>query len=592
MEAFMSDLLDICSQYKYHDQAPDCCLVHDVVVNSVLLPVMHLCANVHNHKTADGVLATGSNIFNVAIPSIFHHCYAATAKFIGALDSVVLARGAAGTTSPMSISVHPKVLALNAQWNTSVYYQLRSKEVLSRVTGGCSVVNSFGFSSSLVLKSVYSIGAAPSAATPNNAQTTLSPEKLARLIELVEANLGGAGLKTPLLTAFLVELHTLVHEDVFIAVLSGEFIQLMSRLFGMLRVFVLDCLGYHSKDGQVELRFLKQIEASASGGSPPVLDMLVAPVVCNTVSLTVDAVGGSKPAGSDLYAHIAPELLHCSADILSCIRYTQRHFLPLLVSVHGPPVTVNEGKLAAYAGNLLELQCKKLSSAIPAIYDHILLGVLSDLRSALQAGIEAVPTRYRMTNKPAPTTCNAYIHSLLDKFMGVYKDFLSSSNSCLKYFDTADADSYQQLVRFVQNFIYYSSTIFVFYVQKSLKVVKELEGRLNKRNKQAPLSSHGSSGSNLAAAGGAGGRVKEPCVSDLDKIQCQYYYDAAGFIDKVFNLHLQYEREKFCADEATRSPAASSALSVADKVHLLTIAQGNECIAELYNEIKEFEKFV
>lgn len=138
-------------------------------------------------------------------------------------------------------------------------------------------------------------------------------------------------------------------------------------------------------------------------------------------------------------------------------------------------------------------------------------------------------------------------------------------------------------------------------------MVKELEGRLNKRNKQqqAPMSGYGSnSGTNLATSVVNGGesRVKEPCVSDLDKIQCQYCLDVSGFIDKVYQLHIRYETERWRIPDVASSSSLlggvtaaanrDTPLTVADKVTILTVEHGYNCVADLYNEIKEFEKFV
>jgi hypothetical protein len=467
--AYMVELCDICARYRYHDQAPGGTLLHDVLVNSVLLPTMHLCANVHSHKNADGTAVVGSNIFNVAIPNIFHNCYAAAGKFVGTLDDVVAARSDAKKHACDSIKTHPKVLALNAQWNTNIYYQLRSKEIVSRVTASCSVVKSFGFGSSLVFKSVYGVGAkAPVAPASGGVQATLSAKQLADIMQMVETNLAGVAIRTPLVSGLLTELHTLLHEEVFIDALTGEFLQLTCRLFGMLRVFVLDSLGYYHKDGGVALHFLNDVSGGAADGAVSLLDLLAAPVACNTVTLTTEAAGAEKAGG--LYAHTASELLCCGADLLRCMKYVQRFFVPMLAAAHTAASSGGGDKLGSYVADLVELQCKKLHSTIPAICDHTLLGLLSDLRVALQAGVEAVPTRYRMTNKPAPTACNAYVLSLTDRFSAVYREFVPVGNAWLEHLQPTDTECYNQVSRFVLNFVHHSATMFVFYIQKSLKV--------------------------------------------------------------------------------------------------------------------------
>lgn len=478
----MGEMCDIFVQYRYHDQTPDCSLAHDVVVNSVLLPAMHLCANAHSHKSADGSTVAGSNIFNVAIPAIFHHCYASTAHFIGDLDAIVLkhVKSRANKCAPRSIRSHLKVQSLNSQWNTSIYYQLRSKEVISRVTASYASASACGLGSGSLLKTVYGIGGTAASGTP----VTLSVEQLNGLLTLIQTDGEGSAVKTTIVSGLLVELHTLVHHNVFISALSAEFMQLLCRLFGMLRVFMLDSLGYYDKSGLVQLRFLNGVSAMEETGSDAVtstkiLDVLNVTVTTNTVVSAGDAAsaGLGKVGTHGLHVHTAPELLRCSADLLHCIRYTQRRLLPLLVSVQTGSVDDSSEKLTAYLSELLELQAKKLHPVIPVIYDHLLRGLLTDLRGVLQAGIEAVPTRYRMTNKPAPTTCNAYVSSLLDRFFEVYTDFLPASNACLEYlqqFTESGADGYDHLLRFVPNFIQHSAALFAVYVQKSLKVCSYL----------------------------------------------------------------------------------------------------------------------
>ena len=65
-------------------------------------------------------------------------------------------------------------------------------------------------------------------------------------------------------------------------------------------------------------------------------------------------------------------------------------------------------------------QCVRLIHCVPYLYDRLAVLTCHDCVSTIQTGVESVPTRYRMTNKPPPTTHNSYVEHILDAFRCVY----------------------------------------------------------------------------------------------------------------------------------------------------------------------------
>ncbi|KAJ1437160.1 hypothetical protein B484DRAFT_445351 [Ochromonadaceae sp. CCMP2298] len=281
----------------------------DLVAHGLLQPICQL------------LLERFPDMLSVGIPSTLSHCYRAVTRFLSALG------GVAGPTYAASISLrlqsHPLVRAFLGRWKLDLYYQLRCKEVFSRVDRACSIALVGGLSAQEdVFKAIYGAGAGTGAGAGGaggagigggaggGLASSVSAVDLRAIRAEVEAETQGAGtpngttnstlstvtstglpLQAALFQVFASELKTCLHPTVLLDPLGGRFLTLCLR--GVLRLeahVALSCNTPTPSFSPADLEELRGVYAPAPTQAPPT------PSVSTSAPTSGSAGTGSAPA--------------------------------------------------------------------------------------------------------------------------------------------------------------------------------------------------------------------------------------------------------------------------------------------------------
>jgi hypothetical protein len=160
------------------------------------------------------------DMFSTAIPETLSHCYRCLATFLSGLEQV--AGPQYGPSLRSRIQMHPLVRSFWSRWRLDLYFQLRCKEVFTRVDRVCSITAAKGglmLSKQYMLDELYT-GKSETKSTQSTAKATVSPRSLsaaecASLFADTEKRLG-APFKVALFNALALELRICLHPSVML----------------------------------------------------------------------------------------------------------------------------------------------------------------------------------------------------------------------------------------------------------------------------------------------------------------------------------------------------------------------------------------
>lgn len=367
-------------------------------------------------------------IFSIGIASIFSACYRSLHDFVAQFGSLL-------NLPPGQLLQSGVVRSFLAQFKLETYYQLRCREIMIRTDKICELhVKSVSQTSSStnLMDAVYraSSGSADkTTAVSTKAGTSLSlpSSEIDRFISSLDLS---KKFWSPVFQAFTVELITCLHGDVALIPVYGKMVGLVQRLCLRLALHLSLLLAiplpsiFASKNEMETMRVsyfdLGSYNSQANSTATPAKTSAKTPVVePSPVKSTPSKVPPSTPSSSLSSQNLALPTLPLDVHVrlardawLFLLFLRSEGFVGLLRSCATPLVAV----VLAASWPFVSMQNKPgeegLENAILLIWKQFTAQIAQDCKKALNS-VKAIAGKYRMTNKPAPTSCSPYVENIL-----------------------------------------------------------------------------------------------------------------------------------------------------------------------------------
>jgi len=476
------------------------------------------------------------DMFSVGIPSTLSHCYRCLTRFVQKLQ--VLCDPAYAEAIGRRLHGHPLVTSFFARWKLDLYFQLRCKEVFSRVDCACEATLRGGLTGSstkhladeLYTQIGDSAGAVVAASAAGTA-SSLTAADCATLKAEVDRQLR---LQIPMFVAFALELRTCLHPSVLLQPLVAKFLTLILRTLMRLEAHVaLSCsVTTPSFPNKSDIEQLRLVYASAT------------PSVTTGASATGPGAGtpaakktpgaAATPAATPAMAPVTPgatplvlsvlaleELLLVAGDLHCLEGWLLAEFSTSAAAALGAKQSAGssvgtfhidlQGVDAVRAA--LVRQVAKLQGARGEIWTKITALLGGECRKALGAVKTAVVSKYRMTNKPAPESASAYVEAILlplKTFLAQHAALVSKLSEDGNNKSAAGEGLRRWKVALAEEI----SLSFVEQVSALIETVKQMDSTLQRRSR-------------LQTSGAGAGAVGN--MSDSEKIALQIRLDVEAF---------------------------------------------------------------
>lgn len=390
---------------------------YDLLVRSVYVPYLRCLDTLHNSGSSGS--ETGS-MTGITVPSVFHMCYSAMFQFAKYLNRFTHTE-----------HLHCIIRAdLSTKWKMNIYYQLRVNEVCARVnvlydmvcskqlpehsgvgsTNNASKPDSikpvgYMFQSKVEGASLVPYATlSPAAASLHDAQLTAMMQHMCYLCQQTPEM--PIQLNSQFISSMLIEIQSIVEDSIYLCALSSEFVTLIIKIVNRLCLFVKQVYCPTPPLFDMNGGFDAQKAQTTEG---TIVDMLHASMSVN------DHLNTSTELLSLRQSTSATELLRLSSDIIQMSRYIHVHFVPTLIQKAASESEMKDmTELRSLIEHCFDRQCDKLWSCVKHPYNRLAILTCYDCISIIQAGVESVPTKYRMTNKAPPTSHNLYAEHILD----------------------------------------------------------------------------------------------------------------------------------------------------------------------------------
>lgn len=357
----------------------------DLLLNSVWQPISKFLIEKH------------ANMFNIGITRVFSRCYVAIRLFLEELSSLVL---------PLyRTKVHARLEGSKitqtfwCQWKFDLYHQLRVRELTFRIDSICEQsLNRVQMKNldpyTYLISGTSTSETSTTSNNSNSADLHMEPISVKRIRSIFREFQASLSFMNPFFEAFLVELLILSDPNVSIDPLLSKFILLADRMV---------------------LRLLLHLSHLTN-------DALLASAALNLTKGEFEtsralSLNRGLPTGAESQAgHVLnlDERILITDDLLKFSKWFDLNFSSLWF---GNSRESARSQLCIERVNFsIKLVVRKLEIFTHILFRQIVQDIILECVKPLQVGIKAIAGKYRMTNKPPPSTASPYVASIFTFF--------------------------------------------------------------------------------------------------------------------------------------------------------------------------------
>jgi hypothetical protein len=515
----------------------------NLILHGIWEPVIHIL-----HERFPTMLSVG-------ITNVFSHCFRAIDRFAQYLLQRYPSAGTRGLNAALD--------AYYKTWKFELYFQLRSREIMTRVDAICdhqvSVVASSsgskaGPGKAGVLKgdllalaytaTAEKIGGSSSSAEGVNSSNSIGGQKnrfqsplpldadaLSALWKYVTAllvssniNNRGHGFHHEIYQSLAMELFLTVHEHVALRPMLTQCLGLNARLverYVYHIVLLCNASSFHFSSSVSEVRSGSREDGSTvtAMASPP-----------NAFEQIRNEYLGANLAAANTAASMSiEELLFHFQDLLHFHSFATTAFQEIYKTRIAPTSSESnpiDSKTQLVVERIVYSTLKPVLQAAEAIWSRILQLVVQDCKRPLATAVKAIAGKYRMTNKPAPTTASPYVSTILeplDALLGAKQ----SPNLLVSFFlerrnlGSQFAVNNIELTQWKERVLEEITQLFHEQIVTLLDTVRQMDSALQRRQQQRTKQLAGSE----QASTGAGSAA----MTDSDKIFLQVKLDVSEY---------------------------------------------------------------